>query len=377
MQSTQPEHPLTCTPFDNPVARVATLVPWMQQNAPRLDDAAAFPAEEVAALRGIGALALPLPIEQDVAASDLLADQLARILAHIGIGNLSVGRLYEAHINARHLIGRYGSPDQKTACSKDIQDGHLFALWVTDPSKNGLRMSATADGIRLCGQKLFCSGAGYATRALVTAVDENGKSQMLIIALRSGEQVQELASPLQGMRAAVTGAVDFTGCTASANARLGKPGDYLREPDSSAGAWRGSAVALGGLCSLLDEAKSQLQAAGRLDNPHHLQRLGGAMIACETSRLWLRQAARTAEGRSGEPSEIVSYIGLSRIAIESACLDAMRLVQRSLGLSAFRRGNPVERICRDLSTYLRQPAPDDVLTEAASWFVRKPMPELS
>jgi hypothetical protein len=179
------------------------------------------------------------------------------------------------------------------------------------------------------------------------------------------------------MRAAVTGAVDFTGCTASANARLGKPGDYLREPDFSAGAWRGSAVALGGLCSLLDEAKSQLQAAGRLDNPHHLQRLGGAMIACETSRLWLRQAARTAEGRSGEPSEIVSYIGLSRIAIESACLDAMRLVQRSLGLSAFRRGNPVERICRDLSTYLRQPAPDDVLTEAASWFVRKPMPELS
>jgi hypothetical protein len=101
------------------------------------------------------------------------------------------------------------------------------------------------------------------------------------------------------------------------------------------------------------------------------------MIACETSRLWLRQAARTAEGRSGDPSEIVAYIGLSRIAIESACLDAMRLVQRSLGLSAFRRGNPVERICRDLSTYLRQPAPDDVLTEAASWFVRKPMPELS
>ena len=31
-----------------------------------------------------------------------------------------------------------------------------------------------------------------------------------------------------------------------------------------------------------------------------------------------------------------------------------------------------ERICRDLSTYLRQPAADEVLTEAADWFARHP-----
>jgi hypothetical protein len=65
-------------------------------------------------------------------------------------------------------------------------------------------------------------------------------------------------------------------------------------------------------------------------------------------------------------------VGLARIAVETACLDAMRLVQRSLGLSAFRHGNPVERICRDLGTYLRQPAPDAVLTEAAAHFARHP-----
>jgi hypothetical protein len=50
----------------------------------------------------------------------------------------------------------------------------------------------------------------------------------------------------------------------------------------------------------------------------------------------------------------------------------MRWVQRSLGLSAFGQGNPVERVCRDLATYLRQPAPDQTLTEAASWFVANP-----
>lgn len=43
----------------------------------------------------------------------------------------------------------------------------------------------------------------------------------------------------------------------------------------------------------------------------------------------------------------------------------MRLAQRALGLAAFLRPNPVERLLRDLAVYLRQPAPNSVLTEAA------------
>jgi hypothetical protein len=91
--------------------------------------------------------------------------------------------------------------------------------------------------------------------------------------------------------------------------------------------------------------------------------------------LWLHRAARMAEDPGADPVQAVAYVGLARIAIETACLDAMRLVQRSLGLSAFRRGNPVEQLCRDLGTYLRQPAPDEVLTEAAACFARKEMPQ--
>ena len=49
----------------------------------------------------------------------------------------------------------------------------------------------------------------------------------------------------------------------------------------------------------------------------------------------------------------------------------MNLVQRSLGLSALLEPNPVERLIRDLGTYLRQPAPDEALTEAAAWFMQK------
>ena len=357
------------------VDSVSALVPWMQQRAAQLDDAATFPTEELAALREAGILALSLPIDQVLSPHDVraVANSLANVLVQVGRGNLAVGRVVEAHINARHLIARYGSPRQRARATDDVRCGHLFALWVTDPPENGLRMSGNRDEIRLDGGKMFCSAAGYATRALVTAVDEMGEAGMLVIELGTGEYVRQLESPLQGMRAAVTGTVDFTRCTVDRGACLGQPGDYLKEPVFSTGAWRSSAVAAGGLQSLIDQTTSQLIAAGRLDNPHQLQRLGNALIACETSRLWVHQVARIVEEPHADPGHAIAYTGLTRIAVETACLDTMQLVQRSLGLSAFRRGNPVERICRDLGTYLRQPAPDEVLTKAAAYVSRQPL----
>ena len=69
------------------------------------------------------------------------------------------------------------------------------------------------------------------------------------------------------------------------------------------------------------------------------------------------------------PDEVAATVNLARIAVEHAALDAMRLVARSLGLSAFVAPDPIERIGRDLATYLRQPAPDETLTEAAAWLI--------
>jgi alkylation response protein AidB-like acyl-CoA dehydrogenase len=344
----------------NLLAAVTEMIPWMQSRADALDRDSAFPSDEVARLRLAGALSPPLPIRGGIGAG-----VLASLLSLVGQGNLSVGRILEAHINALHLIARYGE-------AAPWHDERLFALWVTDPPESGLRMRRIRNRIVLTGGKQFCSGAGFATAALVTAQDADCGTRMLLLRLGNGETVTSLPSPLQGMRAAVTGAVDFTGCETSTDALLGQPGDYLKEPDFSAGAWRGSAVALGGLVDLLDHSVEQLRASGRLDTPHAQSRVGQAIISRETSRLWVQAAARAAEDSSANSAYRVASVGLARIAIETACLDAMRLVQRSLGLSAFRQGNPVERICRDLSTYLRQPAPDEVLTESANWFAHHP-----
>jgi hypothetical protein len=339
---------------------VAEWIPWMQNRADTLDRDAAFPAEEFELLRGIGALSPPLPVSGHASVGEL-----ASLLALVGQGNLSAGRLLEAHVNTLHLIARYG---ELAAWHQDC----LFGLWVTDPPENELRVRQSGDRVLLTGGKQFCSGAGFTTGALVTARDPDGNTRMLVLRLGIGEMIAALPAPLQGMRAAMTGAVDFTGCETTSDALLGKPGDYLREPDFSAGAWRGSAVALGGLIALIDQAVLQLRASGRFDSPHAQARLGRALIARETSRLWVETAARAAEDPMADAAYRVATVGLARIAVETACLDAMRLVQRSVGLSAFRQGNPIERICRDLATYLRQPAPDEVLTEAALWFADHP-----
>ena len=120
--------------------------------------------------------------------------------------------------------------------------------------------------------------------------------------------------------------------------------------------------------ALVAAAQAHLRRRGHEAEPLQQARFGEVLIAQETARLWVERAAAIAEA-PGEPSAQVAYVNLARIAVETACLDAMRLVQRALGLSALVAPHPVERLTRDLATYLRQPAPDAVLTEAAAYFL--------
>lgn len=345
------------------IDRVEALIPLMRERAASLDRNAAFPTDDLDELRRAGALSLFLPVS---ASDPAHIRDLTTVLVLSGSGNLSVGRILEAHLNARHLIERYGSLAQRQVGI----NAALLGLWVTDPPSGGLRMRRLRGVIELSGRKQFCSGAGHATHAVVTADDENGGTQMLIVPMGRGEQVSLLPAPLVGMRASVTGTVDFSACRINEDATLGQTGDYLREPDFSAGAWRASAVALGGLMALAEMAVVHLRSLGRLDSPLMLARLGHMFMDLETARLWVREAAEAGEDAHRASDARSATVGLGRLAVETACLDAITLVQQSIGLAAFRQGDPIERICRDLQTYLRQPARDEVLTEAAAWFAK-------
>jgi len=358
------------------LAAVAAALPEIQEDAACLDETVQFPHKNFEHLRRIGALTATLPESLGGLGFGYGAEGAASLLhlfMLLGEASLPVARLYEAHVNALQLICRYGRGTLAARAARDAAEGHLFALWVTDPQDGGLvlRPDFVLDGV-----KAFCSGAGFATRALVTAQTATG-AQMLVVPVPAQSRTLPSNIKLAGMRAATTGSVDFQDMKVSPDALLGAEGDYLREPVFSAGAWRSAAAALGGLAALVKLHRNEILQRHRAGDPHQQTRFGQLMIAYETAHLWMGEAAQRGCLEDDTDEAIVAYINLARLAVESACLDAMRLTQRSLGLSAFMAGHKAELLCRDLATYLRQPAPDETLTKAARFYLSAGVPDVS
>ncbi len=353
--------------------RLADGVTVIEQEADRLDREGGFPEQAFALLREIGAMTAPLPRHlggQGLGTEPDGAAALLDLLRLMGRASLAVGRLYEGHVNALKLIAVYGTEAQLRTAARDSAEGHLFGIWVTEAAA-GLRLVEAGGRYRLEGEKRFASGALHVTRPLVTALPETGSDRMVIVPLGADRRAVDTLGGVHGMRGACTGSCDFTGMTLGPEALIGAPGDYLRQPEFCAGAWRGIAVALGGIDRLVSLLRHQLLARGRHENLHQLTRIGEALIAQETAAMWAARAATMAESGTDEAGDVVAIVGLARIATEQAGLDVIRLVQRGLGLAAFLRDNPVERVMRDLATYLRQPAPDETLTAAAEWFASR------
>ncbi|WP_336492369.1 acyl-CoA dehydrogenase family protein [Methylobacterium nigriterrae] len=336
-----------------------------------------FPADDVADLARAGLLAAPVP--RDAGGPGLGeeagAASLAAVLRLLGSGSLALGRLYEGHVNALQLVARHGGAAARRALFADARAGHLFGVWNTEPAEGGLAFSREGGTLSLRGAKTFASGAGFVTRALVTAREAPGAPPlMLVVALEPGTRADLSEWRAHGMRASATGRVDFTGLAVPAEAILGGPDAYHGEPHFSGGAWRFAAVQLGGIEAVLDAWLAHLRGTGRGADPHQLARLGEGALAAETARLWVDRAARAVREETLAPERIVAYVNLARLAVEAAGLDVLQRAQRSVGLQGFLRGHPLERLSRDLATYLRQPAPDRALAGAAAHILAAEVP---
>lgn len=333
-----------------------------------------FPAAAIDQMREDGWLRACLP--QAVGGLGLGSEAgrgpaLLAVLHDLGHTSLSLGRLYEAHVNALRLVSQYGTLDQVAQMAGAVRQGALFALWVTDPpGANGLRLHHQGGLLHVAGDKQFCSGAGHVGHALVTAREEpGGETRLLMLTLDGSEEIRPLPAPLAGMRSATTGAVRFIGRSLPQDALIGGPGDYLREPLFSAGAWRAAAVALGGLHRLLEEMRGGLRARGRAAAPHQRLRFGEALIGYRASLSLLERVSALGEDLTAPAPQVLAEVALARRAVERACLDGLEAAQRSLGLAALLSGCPTEQLLRDLATYLRQPALDEALEKAAAFYL--------
>lgn len=313
------------------------------------DQDGAFPAAAFDQLGRLGVVSNP-PLQPTEAA------QLFRVLAAVGRGNLSVGRIFEGHVNALLLIQLFGDAAQQAHYQNIASRGGLFGIWNTDLPGSPVML----DGDALGGKKNFASGVDGLDQALITAAAPEGR-QMVMVPIRDPVIDRSWWRPL-GMQASGSHVVDFTGLRVPAGGLLGAPGDYLKEPYFSAGAIRFAAVHVGGMHAVFDAATLHLRETRRHDDPHQRHRLGQMAIEVETGYAWLDHAATfwVSIGRR-DGAVIIAALAAARLAIERAALNVLELAERSVGAAGMIRPHPLERWIRDLRTYLRQPNPDAAL----------------
>jgi len=327
-------------------------------------------------LREAGFLAVPIPRELGGRAWGIQPGTwryLLRLLKIIGRGNLSVGRIYEGHVNALQLILQWGSPEQIEAAAEDVRNGCLFGVWNTESPNDGLTGTEVAAGfqrVRLSGAKTFASGASILQRVFANAMMPNGWQMCLVPLDRVKVECDAGSWQPLGMRATESIHVNFDGVELDRAALIGQPGDYNREPWFSGGAIRFAAVQLGGAEAIAEGARHFLQQEKRIEDPHQATRAGEMAALLETGNLWLEGAASRAEAAAAFPDELVAYAGLMRRTVERIGLEVMEHAIRSSGARSLLRPNSLERLVRDLTMYLRQPAPDFILERSGRFTLK-------
>jgi alkylation response protein AidB-like acyl-CoA dehydrogenase len=149
----------------DPPANLSALVAQLQATAPGLDQAGAVPTHEVRLLAEAGLLAAP--VQRHLGGLGLGTEaggtaSLLGLLAEIGRGNLSLGRIYEGHVNALHLIATYGTHSQVVDAARDARDGRLlFGIWNTEGS-DGVTIEPVGGGSTGCTEARR-SGPGRAS----------------------------------------------------------------------------------------------------------------------------------------------------------------------------------------------------------------------
>jgi alkylation response protein AidB-like acyl-CoA dehydrogenase len=345
--------------------RSHTLAAVLSGAAEQADLSAEIASATWEALHRSGLPLAPYPPERG--GEDLLAPErrrdLVAVLRLFGSADLSMARLFEGHVNAVALVRRYGTSAQVGALAHDVAEGAFAGVWGAD-DENGLRAERVGSQWRLAGGKILASGAGILTRPIVTGSTDAGQI-MLLPRLERGTRADLSGWAAQGMRSTATGRVDFSGLMLDADQVLGQPGDFTRQPHFSGGAWRFCAVHLGAAERLVDLFRAHLITRGRGDDPYQLQRVAQCSAATTTATFWVEEAARKLADDTTEPHDTVAFVNLTRMVTERAALEVIEAVHRVVGLQGFIRPHPIERISRDLATYLRQPVPDLAMADAA------------
>ena len=350
-------------PSPPPGQRVNAMHGRLSALGERYDAAPVFPKESLEALVGADLHRTFAPVESG---GDVFADDRAEalimldVLRRVGRADLSLGRLYEGHVNAMKLYGWYGSAEQKSWLGSALAGGALFGVWATEPAP-GVTLGGEPGAMQLDGAKSFATGAGGLAYALVTVRPPEGPRRLVVVPADIQSRCDLSAWRVRGMRATGSGRYDLGDLRPEPLDLLGEPGDYDIDPRFTAGAWRFCAVQLGGIEGLLIEMRAALSETARAD-PLQRARFADAVAATRTAGMWVREAALRA---AAEDADAPDFARMTRGIVERSALDVMELAARATGTRSAFDGQRIDKIIRDLSLYLRQAGPDYARDQAA------------
>jgi alkylation response protein AidB-like acyl-CoA dehydrogenase len=337
------------------------------------------PKLEIARCAELDLLMAPLPVKEGGLALGVDAgtqDTLMRVLAALGGADLALGRIYEGHVNGLLLVQRYGSGEQVSRLAEDVRSGMISGVWNTGRPEV-LKLVAEKGGYRFAGEKTFATGASFVQRPVVTAeLAERGWQMTLLRMEEMGVSIDRSFWHPLGMESSESYGVDFSGSHIKDQELIGKPGDFYKEPLFRGGAVRFAAVQAGAIMRLHTMFAEWLDEARRGDDPYQIARLGEVAIASQEAAMWIEKAAAVSEEcfyrlDKTHTERMIEFANMMRIAVERLGTNVMQRVTAGVGAHGLLQPARFERVIRDLTMYLRQPAPDAALAAVGRYSLEK------
>ncbi|HTQ17258.1 acyl-CoA dehydrogenase [Mycobacterium sp.] len=284
-----------------------------------------------------GRLELPLP------ASGRTAERWQR-LALLAEEDIVAARIAEAHVDAVAILDELGA--------KPPEPGQLWGVWAAESPDAVLTASDMGGGaFVLNGTKVWCSGAGFCTHALVTARIDHGIRGLFAVTI-TDPAVKPLPSTWwnAGMAGSDTRPVQFHNAQAIA---VGDPGDYLGRPGFWHGAIGVAACWLGGARRVAGPLYRC--ASSESADAYSLAHLGAVDAALAAGEAILGFAAAQIDSDPFDRAGIAQLLARrARTVVEHAVDEAITRTGRALGPGPLcQDGRHAQRVA-DLTIYVRQ-----------------------
>ena len=257
-----------------------------------------------------------------------------QILSQVSASNLSLGKLFESHLDALAILHELNIPVMKNG---------LWAVWAAEGGPRPLKLEAG----NLTGIKPWCSASVWVQHGLLTYRDEQQQSQLLILDLQQeGIQHYQDAWQAVGMQHTLTARLELDRVEVE---KVAAPDAYLDRP----GFWHGAA----GVAACWYGATVRLAEYLRqtfLVKPHAYK----AMYLGEISRELLATQAlfyQVAELIDQQPqySHELNIRSL-RAQVEATALNVLTHVGKALGAAPYCEHPHFARLAADLPVFIRQ-----------------------